>query len=712
MRTYRRKISYHPDTVPGLEVNLATLLDCTCKDNFVCQTDRLYLLKRLKAEGGKFWSTTLPKFSKAILSALGKGRMVARSELSEFRWNGRLPQLFRGLLRRIFKNDGHVLLEPSAFAIKCIRNVCERIYKLAVDFTSEDVAQATSSYTNLQEQVRGFQWATAWERSLKVNLKEYPELSTESPTDILAFGPKFGPGAMVESAVKHGACTNAQGSWGKRFPYYRLKRLPVEKFPRMRYQFRHYAEHFKAYPGSPEQPSWVTSRNICEVLFVPKDSRGPRVISKEEPETIFAQMAFFRWAQNAFEKMHGGVLDLRDQDKNRELARRGSIDGSRATLDLKEASDRVNFRLVRRLFWDNPGVKFFLAHGRATHAALPNNAGQTGRGVVVPLGAVGGMGSGLTFPMLEILCHLSICTGVRQYYFNNRVPYKDVAREVHVYGDDCIVPTAWYESAVRGLTNSGLLVNADKSFAAGPFRESCGGDYVHGEDVGPIRLKTPAEGLPSFTGRKLSLKYASIEGMYQLNKHANELSLAGQNVGSEYLYDLLESAGIPMPFVGPRYPCFGRVTVDAKEIIFQAGTARKKVVRNSISWLPASASRLSVHSYDEKVKTLLVVKPSGEEHIFNSFYELATGLRGTNNLPIADLTQACMDVLSRDKTMSYEQALNRVLHRDEGSPQSRAHQWWLDLSYSVDRNKHVIPRRLDTTYRTLTTFQIRELTLI
>jgi hypothetical protein len=60
---------------------------------------------------------------------------------------------------------------------------------------------------------------------------------------------------------------------------------------------------------------------------------------------------------------------------------------------------------------------------------------------------------------------------------------------VYVYGDDIIVPSLFYEEAVNGLQRIGLIVNLSKSFADGPFRESCGGEYYNGIDVTPVRVR-------------------------------------------------------------------------------------------------------------------------------------------------------------------------------------------------------------------------------
>jgi hypothetical protein len=60
---------------------------------------------------------------------------------------------------------------------------------------------------------------------------------------------------------------------------------------------------------------------------------------------------------------------------------------------------------------------------------------------------------------------------------------------VSVYGDDIIIPTYAYEHLIQLLTALGFVINRDKSFGTGAFRESCGADYYYGINVRPFFLK-------------------------------------------------------------------------------------------------------------------------------------------------------------------------------------------------------------------------------
>jgi len=62
---------------------------------------------------------------------------------------------------------------------------------------------------------------------------------------------------------------------------------------------------------------------------------------------------------------------------------------------------------------------------------------------------------------------------------------------VRIYGDDIIVPTEYVHAVIGNLEAFGLLVNRDKSFWTGKFRESCGKEYYDGFDVSVVKARRP-----------------------------------------------------------------------------------------------------------------------------------------------------------------------------------------------------------------------------
>jgi hypothetical protein len=140
-----------------------------------------------------------------------------------------------------------------------------------------------------------------------------------------------------------------------------------------------------------------------------------------------------------------------------------------ATLDLKDASDLLSLDLVRALFPDN-WVEALEAC-RSGSTKLPN-------GRIVTMTKHAPMGSAVCFPVMA-LCIWSIVTNAIHLVSGTYEP-------VYVYGDDIIVPSEYRDIAQKALTVVGLKVNHAKSYSRGPFRESCGKEYVDGIDVTPV----------------------------------------------------------------------------------------------------------------------------------------------------------------------------------------------------------------------------------
>jgi len=169
--------------------------------------------------------------------------------------------------------------------------------------------------------------------------------------------------------------------------------------------------------------------------------------------------------------------DIRDQSVNQRRARIGSLTGALATLDLSSASDTVALELVYDqlpLDWAH-----VLARGRSGKIELPN-------GSIVIQEKFSAMGNGYTFP-LETLIFWALASSC--------CSEED---DVSVYGDDIIVPSDRFSDVVEVLRYAGFNVNPKKSFASGPFRESCGHDYFEGIDVRPYYQKEWVSGQSLF----------------------------------------------------------------------------------------------------------------------------------------------------------------------------------------------------------------------
>jgi len=219
----------------------------------------------------------------------------------------------------------------------------------------------------------------------------------------------------------------------------------------------------------------------ARVVLVPKDSRGPRLISCEPVDNQWIQQGLHRAIVRHVE--HSPLtrynVHFTDQGPNQRGALLGSTYGKYATLDLNEASDRVHLELVRLLFPEHI-VKCFECC-RSLSTVLPN-------GQEIRLQKFAPMGSALCFPVLALTIWAILTAGAHD---------TDTRESILVYGDDVIVPTAHAANAIEQLESFGLKINRDKSCTSGFFRESCGVEAFLGKDITPVRLRTVWSSTPS-----------------------------------------------------------------------------------------------------------------------------------------------------------------------------------------------------------------------
>jgi len=209
--------------------------------------------------------------------------------------------------------------------------------------------------------------------------------------------------------------------------------------------------------------------------FVPKNAKTYRSTVTEPVLNGLFQLGV---GDYLFDRLKRAGLNLRDQTRNQNLARIGSLDGKLATIDLSSASDMVAKELVYHLLpldWAD-----FLARGRSGHV--------TYKKLRLTLEKFSSMGNGYTFP-LESLIFWALTSSVCD----------DFEGEVTVYGDDIICPSDAYGSVTELLIACGFVVNGKKSYHTGPFRESCGKDYYRGFDVRPYFQEKWISGLTLFT---------------------------------------------------------------------------------------------------------------------------------------------------------------------------------------------------------------------
>lgn len=205
------------------------------------------------------------------------------------------------------------------------------------------------------------------------------------------------------------------------------------------------------------------------VTFVPKNAKTHRAICVEPHLNVFLQAGIGRLLR---QRLLSAGLDLSDQTLNQRLAERGSLDGSLATIDLKAASDTISREIVKQLLpWD-----WF----EAMDKTRSHSGSFDGREYFL-FEKFSSMGNGFTFD-LESLLFWSIALSVAELHGIN--PFW-----INVFGDDIVVPTEMVSEFSEVIRKCGFEVNVNKSFSTGPFRESCGSDFFHGDAVRSVFLK-------------------------------------------------------------------------------------------------------------------------------------------------------------------------------------------------------------------------------
>jgi hypothetical protein len=211
-----------------------------------------------------------------------------------------------------------------------------------------------------------------------------------------------------------------------------------------------------------------------KLSFVPKNSRGHRSIVVEPPLNGLLQKGIGSCMK---ERLKVAGLDLSDQTANQKLARKGSIDGSLATIDLSMASDCVSRSLVWNLLPYDWAV--LLDYARTPVVEYTHGKNEPIRILVEKFSS---MGNAYTFE-LETVLFYGLAYGVCKFL-------KIDSTDLRVYGDDIIIPSQGFDLLSVVLQECGFKLNAKKSFSVGPFRESCGSDYLNGFDIRPYYLRT------------------------------------------------------------------------------------------------------------------------------------------------------------------------------------------------------------------------------
>lgn len=234
--------------------------------------------------------------------------------------------------------------------------------------------------------------------------------------------------------------------------------------------------HSTGVPCEHAQSQWKQLATAPVLRAVPKTMDTRRVIAPEPISVAYLAQGGLESLRERLNRTHATEyinvrrIDPSKDETNRELAQLGSLTGEWCTIDLSGASDSIARDLFfavlpkqhRPFFWQY--MSDYVKH----------------KGEWIRLYTLYTSGNPLCWDT-EAVLFLAIAR------FSCRLAgIKDYRSKCYAYGDDIIIPSLAYETCVDALEALGFVVNKDKSYAKGLFRESCGAWCFGGELVTPV----------------------------------------------------------------------------------------------------------------------------------------------------------------------------------------------------------------------------------
>lgn len=437
-----------------------------------------YVLRRVEEEGLSFLTSGLPKIAKGLITVFQGGAYAV--PLGFRLASPRIPRLFSELFLEILTPDGYLRTDRSERYISqivgVINDCCYFAYKLEIEPTPEQISASLESLTANDRRLRkytvGYYETVPELQHARILIRRL--LAGVDPSSIV---PRHSNGAVAE-----GHRYNPIARWDTEEIDWPTKLDKV--FPHSKYYYVNY-DHLV----DSQIVDGAYLRHASRIAFVPKDSRGPRTICCEPCGSQFIEQGLMDLLNKTIEGSRirelsytgisqrwistSAFIPTRDQSIMKDLARAGSISGQLATIDLEKASDSVPWNLIRYLF----PSQWVQALNAVKSDLLYTSENGSSRILIDSPNMAFPMGSSTCFP-IECLVFWAISKAAGRPHSN-----------AWVYGDDIIVETEDATNVVSLLRRCGFLVNNDKSFFEGPFRESCGGDYLYGNDVRATYLR-------------------------------------------------------------------------------------------------------------------------------------------------------------------------------------------------------------------------------
>jgi hypothetical protein len=419
------------------------------------------------------------------------------------------------VISQIFSEDGSLLEDASPDAVLTIRQICYYAYKADLPYSSTEEDDVIDSFRRTETELRGLEIPN--DAVIKMASLHIRELFGD-----YKFNPKL---------LKHGPGITSNVPLMKKWDH-QLSPMPAtERFKDFYFFNASDAEdrlsRYPVYSSYDFFHKGLERNATAKVILVPKDSRGPRLISCEPCENQWIQQAIASYMVNTIEEsaLVNFDVNFRDQTWNQKLALLGSEHGILSTLDLKDASDRNSLDLFNKVFALVPELRDDILACRSHATILPD-------GSRVELSKFAPMGSALCFPVMAI----TLWALIRAYFVGSGF---NSPPQLKIYGDDIIVPSFMSHEISDLIERYGFRVNRAKSFSDSLFTESCGADCFAGKDVTPIKLRK--------IWNILDIENGHNKWVVPTIKHANLLQVC-YPASAELLYCLAEFFTGPLPY--------------------------------------------------------------------------------------------------------------------------------------------------------------------
>jgi len=418
--------------------------------------DLAYILKRYESEGLSFVTLTLPKLGKAVETSLITLNKLVTPMGFELMKGERLPKLLNCLFKTLWDSEANPLFDIRDLRLSKVRKLS---YNVLV------IRQVLLAFSKVED--------CGCIESDDVAMSNFRNRVTAKPVITASSILLNRARELISGVVMEGDNLCKPLSHWVIEPYGRHGPGAVfgRECGREKWNFSYIPgidDRLYSWSGQDRLDREESTTGWSRATVVPKDFKSRRIICIEPKEFQFAQQGL--WETLRY-RMHThpltrDAISFDDQSMNFNLSR----DYTYATIDLKDASDRVSIDLCRVLF---PKPFFRIATRYRARKILINDEDLVG------YRSLATMGSAVCFPLETLV-----------FWFITRATLElgGYSTTCRVFGDDIICPKEAFDEVIESLCSCGFVVNESKSCNDSLIRESCGSYFWCGDDIRIVRF--------------------------------------------------------------------------------------------------------------------------------------------------------------------------------------------------------------------------------